>query len=54
MSQRKKVYFTGHFLDYFLKSIGLLILCILSFGILLPYYVYWNAKYFVNHLEVEA
>ncbi len=52
--RRKKVYFTGHFFDYFFKSIGLLILCVLTFGILTPYFLYWNAKYFVNNLEVEA
>jgi uncharacterized membrane protein YjgN (DUF898 family) len=52
--RKKKVFFTDHFFDYFLKSIGMLILCILTFGILIPYFLYWNAKYFVNNLEVEA
>ncbi len=53
-SKRKKVYFTGHFFDYFLKALGLLVLCALTFGILTPYFFYWSAKYFVNNLEVEA
>jgi uncharacterized membrane protein YjgN (DUF898 family) len=52
--RRKKIYFTGHFLDYFIKSIVLFILCALPFGLLLPYFFYWNTKYFVNNLEIEA
>jgi uncharacterized membrane protein YjgN (DUF898 family) len=52
--QTKKVYFVGNFLDYFIKSILLLILCIITFGLLTPYFLYWNAKYFVNNLEIEA
>ncbi len=52
--KRRKVYFTGNFIDYFLKAVGLFVLCILTLGILTPYYFYWTAKYFVNNLEVEA
>jgi uncharacterized membrane protein YjgN (DUF898 family) len=52
--RRKKIYFTGHFMDYFIKSIGLFVLCALTLGILFPYFVYWNAKYFVDNLEIEA
>ncbi len=48
-----KIIFTGHFGDFFLKSLALLILSILTLGLLLPYYVYWQYKYFVTHLEIE-
>jgi len=41
-------------MDHFIKSIGLIVLCFLTIGILIPYFVYWNAKYFVDHLEIEA
>ena len=39
---------------HFLKAVGLFVLCILTLGILTPYYFYWTAKYFVNNLEIEA
>lgn len=45
--------FTGNFGDYFLKSLGLLILSIITLGLALPYWVYWSYKYFFTHLEIE-
>lgn len=53
-NKRKKIYFVGSFGGYFFKSLGLLVLSVLSCGILLPYFAYWSVKYFVNNLEVEA
>ncbi len=50
----KKVIFTGEFWDYFIKSLGLIVLTVITFGLLAPYLVWWQAKYFVNHLEIEA
>jgi uncharacterized membrane protein YjgN (DUF898 family) len=50
----KKVIFTGEFWDYFLKTLGLLVLTICTLGILVPYLAWWQTKYFVTHLEVEA
>ena len=51
--QKGKVIFTGNFWDYFLKSFALLLLSAATFGILLPYWVYWSLKYFFNSLEIE-
>lgn len=51
--KKGKIIYTGHFGDYFLKSLGLLVLSLLTLGILLPYWAYWSIKYFVTHLEVE-
>ena len=51
--KKGKVIFTGHFFDFFWKSIGLFLLCIVTLGILLPYFIYWQVKYFVNNLEIE-
>ena len=45
--------FTGNFWEYFLISLGLGILSVLTAGILLPYWVYWSAKYFFDRLEIE-
>ena len=50
----KKIIFTGNFWDYFFKTLGLLLLIVITFGLLAPYFAWWQAKYFVNHLEVEA
>lgn len=47
-----KIRFTGNFWEYFFTSIGLLILSIITFGILLPYWTYWSAKYFFSKLEL--
>lgn len=31
----------------------LLLLCVLTLGLALPYYAYWNFKYFFSNMEVE-
>lgn len=54
MVNKKKVYFVSNFWEYFIYSLGLLLLEAITLGILTPYYFYWNAKYFVSHLEIEA
>jgi uncharacterized membrane protein YjgN (DUF898 family) len=51
---RAKIVFTGNFWEFFIMSLGLLLLSAVSFGLLLPYAVYWHAKYFVTHLELEV
>ena len=51
--RRGKIVFTGNFWEYFLISLGLGILSVLTFGILLPYWVYWSVKYFFDRLEIE-
>jgi uncharacterized membrane protein YjgN (DUF898 family) len=51
--QKGKIIFTGHFIDYFLKCIGLTILTICTFGLFWPYFSYWKVKYLVSNLEIE-
>ncbi len=51
--QRGKIIFTGSFLGFFIKSLSLMALSVLTVGIAFPYYVYWSCKYFVNNLEIE-
>ena len=51
--KKGKIVFTGNFWDYFFMSIFLLILSALTFGLFLPYLVYWSAKYYFDHLEIE-
>ena len=53
MPAKGKIIFTGSFGDYFFTSLGLLVVSILTFGILIPYWVYWQYKYFFDHLEIE-
>lgn len=48
-----KIIFTGHFMEYFAISIALLVLSIITFGLALPYWVYWSFKYFFGKLEIE-
>ena len=50
---RGKIVFTGNFWEYFLISLGLLVLSVITFGILLPYWMYWQYKYFFAHMEIE-
>jgi len=47
-----KIKYTGNFLEYFLINILLLILCVITFGLAIPYLFYWDFKYFFNHLEI--
>jgi uncharacterized membrane protein YjgN (DUF898 family) len=47
-----KVRFTGNFWEFFLMSLGLIVLSVITFGIALPYYVYWQFKYFFTKLEI--
>ena len=48
-----KIVFTGNFWEYFGLSIALLILSLITLGIALPYWAYWNMKYFVSKLEIQ-
>lgn len=50
---KAKIEFTGNFGEFFIMSLGLLVLTFITFGIMFPYYVYWQYKYFVSHLEIE-
>lgn len=50
----KKIAFTGGFGEYFLISLGLLVLSVVTFGLALPYWVYWSYKYFFVRLEVDG
>ena len=50
---KANIRFTGNFWDYFFKSLGLGILTVITFGLLLPYAVYWSVEYFVKNLEIE-
>jgi len=49
----KKIKFTGSFGEYFVTSLGLFVLSIITLGIALPYWMYWSLKYFFTRLEVE-
>jgi uncharacterized membrane protein YjgN (DUF898 family) len=51
--KKGKVLFTGHFVEYFFKSLFFIILSVITLGIMFPYYLYWSVKYFVDNLEIE-
>lgn len=51
--KKGRIIFTGGFWDYFLKMLGLSVLTVFTLGILFPYLMYWNAKYFFENLEIE-
>ena len=50
----KKITFTGGFGEYFIMSLGLLLLSVITLGIALPYWVYWSFKYFFTKLEIDG
>ncbi len=51
--KKGKILFKGHFFEYFIMSLGLLVLSVITLGILLPYYFYWTFKYFFSRMEIE-
>ncbi|MBE0574204.1 DUF898 family protein [Candidatus Dojkabacteria bacterium] len=51
--KKGKIIFKGSFWDYFIKFLGLSVLTVITLGLLLPYLVYWQVKYFVDNLELE-
>jgi len=48
----KKIKFTGGFGEYFIMSLGLMLLSIITFGLATPYWMYWSLKYFFTRLEI--
>lgn len=48
-----KIVFTGNFGEFFIASLGLLLLSCITLGILFPYYFYWQFKYFFTHMEIK-
>ena len=53
-SLMKKFHFTGSFGHFFIYALGLFILSVFSFGIVLPYFIYWINKYFFSNLELDG
>ena len=51
--RRAKIVFVGDFWEYFFKALLLLILSAITFGVLVPYWVYWNVQYFARNIEIE-
>jgi uncharacterized membrane protein YjgN (DUF898 family) len=51
--KKGKIVFTGHFLEYFIMMLGLMVLTVLTCGIALPYLFYWSHKYFFTHMEIH-
>ena len=47
-----KIKFTGSFGEYFIMSLGLMLLSIITFGLATPYWMYWSLKYFFTRLEI--
>ena len=48
----KKIKYTGGFGEYFIMSLGLMLLSIITFGLATPYWMYWSLKYFFTRLEI--
>lgn len=51
--RRAKIVFVGDFWEYFFKALGLLVASGITLGILVPYWIYWNVRYFARNLEIE-
>jgi uncharacterized membrane protein YjgN (DUF898 family) len=51
--KKGKIVFTGHFMEYFIMMIGLLVLSVITLGIASPYAIYWSFKYFFSHMEIQ-
>lgn len=50
---RARLVYVGDFWDYFVKALLLLIASAITFGILIPYWIYWNVRYFARNFEIE-
>ena len=50
---RGRIIYTGNFLEYFLWSLLLLLLSIVTFGLGAIYWAYWTMKYFFVNMEIE-
>ena len=48
--KKGKIVFTGSFGDYFIASLGLLLLSVITLGVMFPYFCYWMFKYFFTRL----
>ena len=49
----KKITFSGEFGEYFIMSLGLMILSGITFGLAFPYWVYWSFKCFFTKMEIQ-
>ncbi len=53
MTTKSKIVFVGNFWEYFFTSIALLVLTMITFGLLFPYWLYWSMKYFFSRMVIE-
>jgi uncharacterized membrane protein YjgN (DUF898 family) len=51
--RRGRIVYTGEFWPWFGMNIVWFLLTVVTLGIFGFYMAYWNAKYFVAHLELE-
>ena len=49
-----RIHFNGNFFEYFVYSLGLFALSVITLGLALPYYGYWSLKYFFTKLRVNG
>lgn len=49
---RDRISFEGSFIEYFVISLALLFLSVVTLGLALPYYGYWSLKYFFTKLRI--
>lgn len=49
---KTRISFTGGFGEYFLMSLGLLLLSVITFGLATPYWIYWSFKYFFTRMSI--
>lgn len=47
-----KIKFSGSFGEYFIMSLGLLLLSVITFGLATPYWMYWSYKYFFTRMQI--
>jgi uncharacterized membrane protein YjgN (DUF898 family) len=51
---KKKMNFTGSFGEYFVISLGLLVLSLVTLGVALPYWLFWSFKYFFTKMDIDG
>jgi uncharacterized membrane protein YjgN (DUF898 family) len=51
---KKKMNFTGSFGEYFLISLGLFVLSLVTLGLAFPYWLFWSFKYFFTKMDIDG
>lgn len=53
MASKATIRFTGNGWEFFGKYLGLMLVTLATFGLAVPWFIYWQFRYLYTNLEID-